>query len=337
MPPGASQGSRHDVRRILRRSLWPLSWVYGTGVLARDALFRLGLRRVHRLSVPVISVGNLTVGGTGKTPLVAYLVAQALRLGRKPGVLARGYRRAPGEALNDEGKLLEARFEDLPQVQEPDRVTGGERLIRESGIDLIILDDGFQHRRLHRDRDVVCIDANDPFPFGLLPAGDLRELPGALSRADVVVLTRAAGKSEANIEERRRRLSEIAGKDLPVYAADHVPSSLVAMPGSDQRPLTVLSGQRVLLLSAIARPDSFEATARRLGCDVVGHVRRRDHHRHTGAELGAVLAQAARESAVLLVTEKDEAKLAGMPGTRLVLRIDLEFLFGTPPAAAFGL
>ena len=331
-----SQASQ-DPRHVLRRSLWPLSWVYGAGVMLRNAMFRLGLKKVHRLAVPVISVGNLTVGGTGKTPMVAFLVARARKLGRKPGVLARGYRREPGEELNDEGKLLRSRFPDLPQVQQPDRVAGGRRLIQEHQVDLVILDDGFQHRRLHRDRDLVLVDAMHPFPWGLLPAGDLRELPAALRRADLVVLTRARGRTEAEIEDRRQRLCEIAGKEIPVCAASHAPSAVVSMPDEEERSPGSLSGQRVLLLSAIARPQSFEDTARELGCEVVGHVRRRDHHHHTEAELSALVQQAEAQSATLLVTEKDEAKLAGMPGRRWVLRIDLEFLFAEPSADLLGL
>jgi tetraacyldisaccharide 4'-kinase len=306
-------------------------------VLLRDALFRLGLRKVHRLPVPVVSVGNLTVGGTGKTPMVVYLVKRARDLGLNPGVLARGYRRAPGEDLNDEGRLLRGRFPDLPQLQQPDRVAGGQHLLDRHEVDLLVLDDGFQHRRLHRDRDLVLIDATDPFPGGLLPAGDMREPRSALRRADVVILTRAAGKSEADIEARRQRLSEIAGKELPVFAADHVPSGVLTMPDATQHGTDILAGQRVLLLSAIARPDSFEATARSLGCEIVGHVRRRDHHRHTEAEVRSLHHHASDQSAALLVTEKDETSLVSIPVPRLVLRIDLRFLFQEPTASHLGL
>lgn len=325
---------------LLRRSLWPLSWIYGAGVMLRDALFRLGWRKVHRLSVPVISVGNLTVGGTGKTPMVVYLVERARKLGLTPGVLARGYRRAPGETLNDEGKLLHGRFPDLAQLQQPDRVAGGRRLLeqhQQQPLDLLILDDGFQHRRLGRDKDLVLVDANQPFPFGLLPAGDMREPRSALRRADLVVLTRAAGKNRADIEARRQRLWQIAGKQVPVLAADHAPSGIVTMPGGETHAPDTLAGERVLLLSAIARPDSFEATARQLGCEIVGHVRRRDHHRHTEAELRALELQAKEQSATLLVTEKDEVKLAGLAVPRMVLRIDLRFLFEEPTAIELGL
>lgn len=322
---------------LLRRSLWPLSLLYGAGVLVRDACFRLGLRKIHRLPVPVLSVGNLTVGGTGKTPMVVYLVDRARRLGLRPGVLARGYRRAPTEDLNDEGKLLKARFPDLPQVQEPDRVAGGQRLLQQHQVDLILLDDGFQHRRLHRDTDLVLVDATDPFPGGLLPAGDMREPRSALRRADLVVLTRAGGKTEADIEARAQRLREIAGKELPVLAADHVPSSVLSMPDGQPHGVEFLKRRKVLLLSAIARPQSFEQTARDLGCEILGHAARRDHHRHTEAELRALEREARAQSASLLVTEKDETSLAALSVPRLVLRIDLKFLFQEPTSAQLGL
>src|SRR5690606_22578410 len=153
-----------------------LSLAYSLGTALRAAAYDRGLLRVERLDVPVVSVGNLTVGGTGKTPLVAWLVERARRAGRRPGVLARGYGRPEGATLNDEGELLAARFADLPQVQDPDRVAGGRRLCATPAVDLVILDDGFQHRRLYRDLDLVCVDAKEPFAGGLqLPAGDLRE------------------------------------------------------------------------------------------------------------------------------------------------------------------
>src|SRR5687768_6617186 len=135
-------------------------------------MFDAGLLRVERAAVPVISVGNLTAGGTGKTRLVHWLVAELRGRGLRPGVLSRGYGRAPGQALNDEGRMLAAAFPGLPQVQEPDRVRGARALVAASGVDVIVMDDGFQHRRLWRDLDVVCLDATSPFGGGAcLPAG----------------------------------------------------------------------------------------------------------------------------------------------------------------------
>src|SRR5690606_2019149 len=127
--------------------------------VARNAAFDRGLRRARRLPVRVVSIGNLTAGGTGKTPLVVWVCERARALGLVPGVLARGYGRAPGARLNDEGELLAARLPGLPQEQDADRVLAGRRLLARHPVDVVVLDDGFQHRRLERDRDVVCLDA----------------------------------------------------------------------------------------------------------------------------------------------------------------------------------
>jgi tetraacyldisaccharide 4'-kinase len=311
--------------------------LYGAVVALRNALFDRGLRRVARLPVPVISVGNLTVGGTGKTPLTIWLVAAARERGLRPGVLARGYGRADGAALNEEGMMLAARFPDLPQVQDPDRVRGGRELVR-AGVDLVILDDAFQHRRIHRDRDLLCMDARAPLDDGqLLPSGLLREPASGLRRADAVVLTRAEALSAAELAARRDELCRHAGRELPVFAATHAPRDLRAVPGHEVVPLERLRGCRVGLLSAIARPASFESTVEALGAEIAWHERCRDHHRFTEAELAAVEARVRGDGVTLVVTEKDAPKLSAAVGAHWVLRIDLAFLGAVPDAELLGL
>ncbi|MCB9889598.1 MAG: tetraacyldisaccharide 4'-kinase [Planctomycetes bacterium] len=327
---------------LLRKGLWPLGAVYGVAAALRGWMFSAGLRPVHRAGVRVVSVGNLAAGGTGKTPLVAWLVGEAQRLGLRPAVLARGYRRAPGAALNDEGLMLARRFPELLQVQDPDRVAGARQLV-ERGARLIVVDDGFQHRRLHRDLDLVCLDTARPFAGGMLPAGDLRELPAALRRADALVLTRAGSFTAEAVAERQAQLRGYVREGVPVWATDHRPVRLVAQPDGEVLPLEAVQGRRVVLLSGIGRPESFVETVRDLGAEVVAAVRRRDHHRHTAAELEEVAALAARRDAVLVTTEKDDAKLDGMTAPRWVLELDLcflgdgpdpEWLFGAEPAAS---
>jgi tetraacyldisaccharide 4'-kinase len=216
----------------LRASLWPLGLLYGTVAALRNWTFEAGLRRVHRLPVPVVSVGNLTVGGTGKTPTVAWLCALAKARGRTPGVLARGYGRVPGQVLNDEGTMLQRRLPWLLQQQDPDRVAAGARLVAQ-GADWVVLDDGMQHRRLHRDLDVVCVDATLPFGNGLcLPAGDLREFRGGLRRAGVVLLTRAGSLSPEQRRARIDRIRQLARADVPVHACEHAPAALVRAGGA---------------------------------------------------------------------------------------------------------
>jgi len=276
-----------------------------------------------RLDVPVVSVGNLAVGGTGKTPLVVHLIERALAKGRRPGVLARGYGRAAGAALNDEGMLLAGRFPELLQVQDADRVRGGLRLLA-MGADWIVLDDGFQHRRLHRDVDLVCLDAERPFD-AVLPAGRQREPAAGLRRATAVVLTNAGGVREAAVAAIERRVQRHAGRPLPVFVGAHEPVDLVAQPQGATVPLTELRGRRVVLLSAIARPERFTATVSRLGAEIVEHVVRRDHAQFDLDGIEALARSAAARDASLLVTEKDAVKLVRLQAPWLVLRIALRF------------
>jgi len=311
--------------------LAPLGLAYGLAMRVRNWLYDHGTFTAHRVGVPVVSVGNLSVGGTGKTPLVIWLVERARAAGKRPGVLARGYGREDGRELNDEGMLLRARFPDLVQVQDPDRVRGAARLIASGKVDYAILDDGFQHRRIARDRDLVCIDARHGGADGrVLPWGRLREPLRGLRRADAVVLTRAG---DLSVEVRGRlaaRVRELAEKDLPVFESEHAPSTLLEMPSGRVRKVEALRGRDVVLLAAIARPEAFANTLVALGARVVEQIARRDHHRHTRAELVAAAAKAKELGAWLLTTEKDEAKLAGWPEERHVLRVELRFLGDTP-------
>lgn len=322
----------------LRQLLWPLSLVYGGVAALRNWTFAARLRGVQRLPVPVVAVGNLTVGGTGKTPTVAWLCELARAHGRRPGVLARGYGRAPGARLNDEGAMLQAQLPWLLQEQDPDRVAGGRRLVA-AGADFIVLDDGFQHRRLHRDVDLVCLDATRPFGNGwCLPAGDLRESRSGLRRAHLVLLTRAGALPAAELDRRIAELRRVAGKPaLPVFAADHAPIDVLEQPSGQSRPLASLRGQRAVLLTAIARPQSFRATVEALGVAVVREIAHRDHHRFTSAEVDVAAAAARSEGAVVLTTAKDDARLAPFSIERQVLRIGLRFLGDAPAPNQVGL
>ncbi|MFM1873608.1 MAG: Tetraacyldisaccharide 4-kinase [Planctomycetota bacterium] len=317
----------------LRQALWPLGLLYGTVAAARNLAFDVGIKKTHRLAATVVSVGNLAVGGTGKTPTVAWLCELARAAGRRPGVLARGYGRTPGAELNDEGLMLQRRLPWLLQEQRPDRVAAGARLLAR-GADYVVLDDGFQHRRLHRDLDLVCLDATLPFGNGqCLPSGDLREWRSGLRRAGLVLLTRASGLSPEALAQRVRRLREIARKpELAVYATEHAPLDLVLQPSGEQRPVAELRRRRVVLLSAIARPASFRSTCEALGADVVGELAHRDHHTFTAAELERAVATARAADAMLLTTEKDDARIGEGGPERAVLRIGLRF-FGPEPTA----
>lgn len=330
----SADASANPLPASLRQALWPLALLYGSVAAARNALFALGWKKVHRLDVPVVSIGNLTVGGTGKTPAVAWLCQLAKDAGRTPGVLARGYGRAPGQALNDEGMLLQRRLPWLLQEQDPDRVAAGARLVA-AGADFVVLDDGFQHRRLHRDLDVVCLDARLPFGNGhCLPAGELREFRSGLRRAGMVLLTRSGALSRDQLAQRVERVRQISGRrDLGVHACTHAPRDVVSQPDGATQPVDGLRGRRVVLLSAIAKPQSFRATVEQLGAEVVGEHAHRDHHRFTEGELAAASEEAARRDALLLTTEKDDARMADADLARHVLRIDLAFSDAPPRPA----
>jgi len=322
-----------SVGNPLRQALWPLSLIYGAVAAVRNWTFDARLRKAHEIGVPVVSVGNLSVGGTGKTPTVAWLCQLAHRLGRRPGVLARGYGRAPGELLNDEGAMLQQRLPWLLQEQDPDRVAAGLRLTAK-GADFVVLDDGFQHRRLHRNLDLVCLDACQPFGNNqCLPSGDLREFRSGLRRAGIVFLTRASGLDAEQIQARRQRVQELAGREIPIYACAHGPSDVVSQPTGEVLSLASLRGQRVVLLSAIARPQSFRTTVLELGFEVAAEFRHRDHHRFTKADLESAAMAATKHNALLLCTEKDAPKLVSFAVPHHVLRIDLRFLGDAPRPA----
>ncbi|MCC6673170.1 MAG: tetraacyldisaccharide 4'-kinase [Planctomycetes bacterium] len=315
----------------------PLGLLYGGVMAVRRRLYASGALASHVLPVPVVSVGNLSMGGTGKTPLVSWLVARALAAGKRVGVLSRGYGRAPGAALNDEGEMLAARFPGLPQVQDVDRVRGGRRLVAEHAVDWIVLDDGFQHRRLRRDRDLVCLDARKPLSdLRVVPAGSQREFPSALRAAHAIVLTRVDQAPAGTLEAWGSALAR-RGVAAPVFAARHAPTRLRLRPEGREMPCAALQGRDVVLLSGIARPESFAATARALGARVVAEHRYRDHHRFQAREIERAATRARSADAWLLVTEKDEARLRGCTQARCVLEVDLHFVGAEPGPEALCL
>lgn len=309
--------------------LRPLGALYRGITGLRNAAYDSGLFATKRLDVPVVSVGNLTVGGTGKTPMVVWVARELIARGRRPGVLSRGYR-AQGEQ-NDEGRLLERLLPDVAQVQNPDRVEGGQALVA-SGADVIVLDDGFQHRRLGRDVDLVLVDATRPWglpaPEGggdpvraLLPRGFLREAPTGLARASAVVLTRCDQVAEARIQALEAELERLA-PGVPRARARHRATELRTPEGT--RPLADLAGRDVVLVSGLGNPEAFERSARDAGARVVATQRFPDHHHFRRAELEELTPA----GAVILTSAKDAVKLEleGVPCW--VLEVDLEVTAG---------
>ncbi len=312
-------------RAVLRR----LSKVYGFGVGLRNRWFDGG--RERRLDVPVISVGNITTGGTGKTPVVIDLVARLMRRGLKTAVVSRGYRAGP-DGRNDEQAIIERRCPGVINVGDPDRVRGGTLAIQRDRANVIVLDDAFQHRRVHRDLDIVVIDATCPFGHGhLLPRGLLREPPSGLSRAGLIVLSRSDQVDSASLE-RAELVIKAHAPSAPIVRSRHAVSRIVGLdeytrgvthsvrspehesPGfvsaDDRNPL---SGRRVVCFAGIGNPAAFRRTVESLGAHVVGDAWWPDHHHYLPGDVTDLLRpERFPEFDLLVTTEKDAVKLAGL-------------------------
>ena len=291
---------------------------YGLATRYRNRRFDRGSAEIHRAGAPVISVGNITTGGTGKTPTVAWIARHLRQQGVRVSIVSRGFR-ADETGVNDEALELEQRLPDVPHIQNPDRVEAARVATEELDTQLIVMDDGFQHRRLHRDLDIVLIDATCPFGYDhLLPRGLLREPLSGLSRADVILLTRASMANESErqrIQERIRQFND----DALWVECDHKPSHLQHH-GKEDRPLTELKDKNVLAISAIGNPSAFLETLRDLGSNVIAGREFPDHHHYDREDLVAIREWITEhpKAECVLCTQKDLVKLqtsqiAGVP------------------------
>lgn len=312
----------------LRGVLRVLSTAYGAVIAVRNRRYDRG-RDVVSVEVPVLSVGNLTTGGTGKTPLVIDLVRRLQGRGRRVAVLSRGYLAAPGQQA-DELLLVSLRAPGAVCIADPDRARAAARAVREHDIDAIVLDDAFQHRRLARDLDVVAVDATRPFGYGhLLPRGMLREPVTSLRRAHLIVITRCDQVSSAAQAAVRARLAGVAPQ-VPVVACRHRPAGLVQLDGHPADGLRD-RGRPAFCFSAIGNPEAFERTAGEMNAELRGHLRLPDHHQYGTRDLIRI-ADAARDAGaeLVLTTEKDAVKVSRLPFDwplpALAVRIEIDFL-----------
>jgi tetraacyldisaccharide 4'-kinase len=284
--------------------------LFGAGVALRGLLYDHGLLTPARVEgLRVLSVGNLTVGGTGKTPAVAWLAAALAARGARVAVLSRGYGRRERRALRvepahsaaevgDEPLLLARALPGVPVYVGPDRVQLAHRA-RAEGADWALLDDGFQHRRLARDVDLVVVDAASPFGNGLLlPAGPLREPVSAARRATAVWLR--CDRADAPVPA--------PWAHLPVIRAAHLPGAVLD-PAGARHPLAVLAGRRVLAFAGLARPRGFFASLSALGAEVVQARAFADHHAYSREELKRLAGEASRLGAQCITTAKDAVRL----------------------------
>ena len=321
---------------FLRRALGGMSALYRAGVGGRNLMYSKGLLNSTSLPVPVISVGNLTLGGTGKTPLVEYIARHLIGAGKKVAILSRGYkaRRDGTERGNDEAAVLAGNLPDVPHIQARNRILAGLRAVKEHNPDCIILDDGFQYRKLRRDLDIVLIDATNPFGHGrVLPRGLLREPTTSLKRADAVVISKVSEVSQKELAEIQEAIAELVPMEKIFHAA-HKPCGLYVLNGENERQqaeIEFLRGRRVFAFCGIGSPDSFRSSLEGLGCDIVGFREFSDHYRYGGGAVDGLRKDVAHSKAeILITTQKDAVKTAGanLGRTLHVLRIAFEFVEG---------
>lgn len=293
-----------------RLGLWMASQPYGLAVAVRNGLYERGWLTSERVGIPVVSIGNLTAGGTGKSPTCVFLARWFRQRGLRVAILSRGYK-ALQDGMNDEAKELEVLLPDVPHLQSPDRVTTAKIAMEELEMELLLLDDGFQHRRLQRDLDIVLLDATEPFGYGfLLPRGVLREPLRALRRADIILATRADqvdGQRLAAIRTTVQRYNPRAAW----IEAEHAGVGWCNASGIEAT-LESKCGQSVLAVSAIGNPKAFEATLRKQGLDVVDHLIFPDHHPFSQQDIAGIERRASEcqvAPQAIVCTGKDLAKL----------------------------
>lgn len=294
---------------LVRASLYPASLFYGVLMRLRRWAYRKGVLPSRAAGKLVISVGNITTGGTGKTPMVAWIVRELQAAGRHPGIVLRGYKATQGKS--DEAELLR-QLTGAIVIVHADRVAGAAQAAA-VGADVIVLDDGFQHRRLRRDVDIVLIDATDPFGLGYcLPRGLLREPASALADADAIVVTRADTMDRKQLDALRSKLSRLAPK-AAIFQAAHKP--LAALDGAGQRLApSALAGRKVFAFCGIGSPQSFLHTLSELGARIVGQCILEDHCQYTPQLLEELSAMAGQAEAQLAVTtQKDYVKIGPSP------------------------
>ncbi len=293
---------------VQRGGLRAASVPYGVVVRLRNLAFDRGWKHSHRAAVPVVSVGNLTVGGTGKTPCVEYVARFYRERDVRVAILSRGYGSDAGP--NDEALVLEENLPDVPHLQGPDRVELARTAVDELESELLVLDDGFQHRRLARNLDLVLIDATAPWGGGhLLPRGLLREPVSSLQRADLILLTRCDQIGAAEREALRRFIAKKAPQ-TPLVESTHRPVGLVNGDGVEA-PLEVLQSAPVAAFCGLGNPEAFRRTLTDLGATVSAFQTYPDHHAYTRPDVEALnnWARLLPRGSPIVTTQKDLVKL----------------------------
>ncbi len=312
----------------MNRLLSPLAAGFKLGVAIRRAAYRRGWFKTHRLNRPVVSVGNLTTGGTGKTPLVRYIAERLLSRGWKPSILTRGYGRRGGTKMvvlepaaerkpdprevGDEPALLARSLPEVPIVVCADRYRGGRAAEERCNVDVHILDDGFQHWALARDVDVVLLDVTQELSDrALLPAGRQRETCAALKRAQIVILTRANLGASQPLEDIVRKVNPKAS----IFHCSTKLSEFVDIRSGRVYLPTAFEGEPVHAFCGIGNPKAFFADVKKWGISLTAEDSFRDHHAYGGEDLVLIMMRAQRSGAKAIVTtEKDAMNFTPLKG-----------------------
>jgi tetraacyldisaccharide 4'-kinase len=355
---GERRGARATLMRLF---LYSCSKLFQVAIKVRRFLYNVRILRDSTLGVQVIAVGNLTVGGTGKTPVVEKFARELRDQGRNVAILSRGYRSKPqpvhewllnkilfredttpprvvsdgksllldSETAGDEPYMLASNLKDVVVLVDKDRVKSGRYAIEKFGCDTLLLDDGFQYWKLRgRRQDIVLIDRQQPFGNErLLPRGTLREPPSHLARANMIFITKSNGESE----ELRRRIAQF-NPTASIIECVHHPLYLEDVFTGQRQELSFLKGLKVASLSGIAQPESFEQSLVRVGAELVYSKRFADHHRFTQQEvLNAINRSKKRQAETIITTQKDAVRFPKLDRRDLpifFMRVEIKIVSG---------
>lgn len=332
-----SSRSDSPAAAILRFFLAIATIAYSIGIRLRNFLYSKGWLKIHTADVPVISIGNITTGGTGKTPLVIWLCKFLQKNDIQCAVLTRGYKiRATGDkrrATMDEPAILTKNCPQAKIIVNPDRVEAAAEAVNKLGAKALIMDDGFQHRRLARELDIVTIDGTCPFGYGkLLPAGLLREPVASLKRADAAVLTRCDQISESELSQIEKKL-RLINPDMIIAKSIHSP---VCAKTINNQEITIeqLRGRKIFAFCGIGNPDAFLNTIKSTGANLIGSKIYNDHYYYTDSDINDIHDRANRlEADLILTTQKDWTRTTLLSSTKkdipfAYLAVELKFISG---------
>jgi tetraacyldisaccharide 4'-kinase len=319
------QISASDKISFISRALMPAAWIYGAGAAAKSLKYKM-IDRTKKLDKPVISVGNITVGGTGKTPFIIYLGKKVRARGKKCAILMRGYGR-------DEVSELEQNLADTAVIVDKDRFHGAQQFVRDGGTtDVFLMDDGFQHRELARDLNIVLINGMNPFGNGLLlPAGSLREPLNALGRADLFAITHADQITHEVLNSLKKKLALLVPQ-APSITCVHAPVEMFNVGTKEQRAVHLLKDKKVIGFCGIGFAKGFRRTLEHLGAHVVEFIEFLDHERYAEKLMRTLKdLQQNYPDALCVTTEKDllrDQEILKTANNIWVVRVSLKVIEG---------